>query len=171
MAVMQDDIGVIADMRLQRHRDDAAKLDKTAYAVANPVEAGLARPKVKQADFIGKAAYLKMREEEPAATLCTLTVDDNSSSSGEPRYMLGSEPVLTTGGEAIIDRKGRRSYVTSAGSGPSVGKHLLLSYLPPDYARVGTKLLVEYLGEQYPVSVAVAGSTPLFDPNNERMKG
>ena len=140
-------------------------------AETNPVEAGLARSKVKQADFIGKAAYLKAREEEPAAILCTLTVDDNTASSGEPRYMLGNEPILTLAGAPIIDRKGRRSYVTSAGTGPSVGKHLLLSYLPPEQAQVGTKLLVEYLGEQYPVSVAVAGSQPLFDPENERMKG
>jgi len=136
----------------------------------NPVEAGLARPKVKKADFIGKEAYLKARDEDLAATLCTLTVDDPTSSSGEPRYMLGNEPILTLDGEPIIDRKGRRSYATSAGSGPSVGKHILLSYLPPEHAQVGTKLLVEYLGEQYPVTVAVVGSTPLFDPDNERMK-
>ena len=31
----------------------------------NPVEAGLARPKVKSADFIGKAAYLAAREAGP----------------------------------------------------------------------------------------------------------
>jgi len=136
----------------------------------NPVEAGLARRKVKSHDFIGKEAYLKVREEEPAATLCTLTVDDPTSSTGEPRTMLGNEPILTTEGEPIIDRVGRRSYVTSAGSGPSVGKHILFSYLPPEYAQEGTKLRVEYLGEQYPVTVAVAGSRPLFDPENERMK-
>jgi glycine cleavage system aminomethyltransferase T len=84
--------------------------------------------------------------------------------------MLGNEPILTTDGEPIIDRDGRRSFVTSAGSGPSVGKHILFAYLPPEYATEGTKLLVEYLGEQYPVSVAVVGSTPLFDPDNERMR-
>ena len=33
----------------------------------------------------------------------------------------------------------------------------------------GTKLVVEYLGEHYPVTVAVAGATPLFDPKNERI--
>jgi hypothetical protein len=32
-------------------------------------------------------------------------------------------------------------------------------------------LVVEYMNEQYPVKVAVAGSRPLFDPDNERMKG
>jgi glycine cleavage system aminomethyltransferase T len=61
--------------------------------------------------------------------------------------------------------------VTSAGSGPSVGKHLLMSYLPLEYAVVGTELLVEYMGERYPVTVAVAGATPLFDPENARIRG
>ena len=60
--------------------------------------------------------------------------------------------------------------MTSAGSGPSVGKHLLMTYLPPEQAVVGTKLLVEYFGERYPVSVAVAGATPLFDPDNARIR-
>ncbi len=136
----------------------------------NPVEAGLARPKVKRHDFIGKAAYLQARAEPPAAHLCTLTVEDHTSSSGVRRCMLGREPILTSDGDAIVDSKGRRSYVTSAGAGPSVGKHLLLAYLPPGYARVGTYLTVEYMAERYPVTVAVVGSTPFFDPYNARMK-
>jgi glycine cleavage system aminomethyltransferase T len=45
-----------------------------------------------------------------------------------------------------------------------------MAYLPPEYARAGTQLTVEYFGEHYPVTVAVVGSTPLFDPSNERMK-
>jgi glycine cleavage system aminomethyltransferase T/glycine/D-amino acid oxidase-like deaminating enzyme len=134
------------------------------------VEAGLARPAVKPQPFIGKEAYLRQRAEPPAAVLCTLTVDSHVSSSGVPRYMLGREPILTPEGAPLVDRKGRRSYVTSAGAGPSVGKHLLLGYLPPDYARPGTRLAVEYFGDRYPVTVAVAGSTPLFDPENTRMK-
>ena len=82
----------------------------------------------------------------------------------------GSSTVLTPDGAPLVDAKGRRSYVTSAGSGPSVGKHLLMSYLPPEYAKEGTKLAVEYFGERYPVTVAVAGSTPLFDPENARIR-
>jgi glycine cleavage system aminomethyltransferase T len=61
--------------------------------------------------------------------------------------------------------------VTSAGAGPSVGKFLLLAYLPPQHAVVGTDLLVRYMNEEYPVRVAVAGSQPLFDPDDARMKG
>jgi glycine cleavage system aminomethyltransferase T len=134
------------------------------------VEAGMARPSVKDADFIGKEAYLRRRAEPPVAILCTLTVDDPTSSTGVKRYMLGREPILTTDGRRIVDAKGRGSYVTSAGSGPSVGKHLLMAYLPPEHAVVGTKLLVEYFGERYPVTVAVAGATPLFDPENARIR-
>jgi glycine cleavage system aminomethyltransferase T/glycine/D-amino acid oxidase-like deaminating enzyme len=136
----------------------------------NLVEAGMARPSLKDADFVGREAYLKQREDDPAAILCTLTLDDPTSKSGVKRYMLGREPILSKEGRPLVDRHGRRSYVTSAGSGPSVGKHLLMSYLPPEFAKVGTSLLVEYLGEQYPVMVAVAGSTPLFDPDNARIR-
>ena len=134
------------------------------------VEAGMARPSVKDADFVGREAYLRRRAEEPAAILCTLTLDDPMSASGEKRYMLGREPILTPDGEPIVDARGRRSYVTSAGSGPSVGRHLLMAYLPPALATEGSKLAVEYFGERYPVTVAVAGSTPLFDPENTRIR-
>jgi glycine cleavage system aminomethyltransferase T len=85
--------------------------------------------------------------------------------------MLGHEPILTRDGEPLVDRKGRRSYVTSAGSGPSVGKHILLAYLTPEHAVEGEQLLVEYMGEHYPVTVAIAGNAALFDPENARVRG
>ncbi len=136
----------------------------------NLVETGLARPLVKPQDFIGKDAYLKQRAEPAAAILSTLTVDDNISRSGFKRYMQGREPVLGRDGQRLVDRHGRGSYVTSAGSGPSVGKTILMSFLPPEQAKVGNKLCVEYFGDQYPVTVAVAGPTPLFDPQNTRVR-
>jgi glycine cleavage system aminomethyltransferase T/glycine/D-amino acid oxidase-like deaminating enzyme len=136
----------------------------------NLVEAGMARPTVKPQDFVGKAAYLAQREQPPAAVLCTLAVDDHTSASGEARYPMGGEPILGADGAVLTDSSGRTSYVTSAGSGPSVGKHLLLAYLPADQAKDGNKFAVEYLGEQYPVTVVVAGSTPLFDPANDRIR-
>src|SRR6476469_6269725 len=135
----------------------------------NVCEAGMAGPKVKEEDFVGKQAHLRHRDQEPAAIMCTLTVDDHTSASGVKRYMLGREPIQTRDGQPLTDSRGRRSYVTSAGAGPSVGKHLLMAYLPPEQAQVGTELAVEYLNERYPVTVAVAGSTPIFDPENERL--
>ena len=134
------------------------------------VEAGMTRPRVKAQPFVGKDAYLAQRAEPPAAVLCTLTVDDHRPDGGEARYMLGGEPVLSAAGERLVDAKGRPSYVTSAGSGPSAGKHLLLAYLPPAEAVEGNRLQVECFGTAYPVTVAVAGSAPLFDPDNARVR-
>ena len=131
----------------------------------DPVEAGLALPKVKSPDFIGKAAYLQAREREPVATLCTLALAPEVQ-----RFMTGNEPVLTRDEEPIVDGAGRRSYVTSAGPGPSLGRYLLLAYLPPAHAVVGEELQVEYLGERYPVTVLTVGRTAPFDPDLARVK-
>ena len=134
------------------------------------VEAGMAWGKVKDQEFVGKEAHVRHRSEIPAASMCTLTVDDHTSGSGVKRYMMGGEPILTADGEPIADAKGRRSYVTSAGSGPSIGKYILMGYLPPEHATVGNQLRVQYMGEQYPVTVATNDSTPVFDPDNERVR-
>jgi len=134
----------------------------------DPVEAGMTRPRVKAEPFIGKDAYLAARAAAPAAVLCTLAVDSHASADGSHRYMLGGEPILTLDGARLVDALGRPSCVTSAGSGPSVGKHLLMAYLPAELAALGTPLLVEYLGEQYPVTVASQGA--VFDPSGSRMR-
>jgi glycine cleavage system aminomethyltransferase T len=134
----------------------------------DPVEAGMTRPRVKPEPFVGKEAYLAARVATPAAVLCTLTVDSHASADGTPRYMLGGEPVLTLDGARLVDAYGRPSVVTSAGSGPSVGKHLLMAYLPAELSAVGTPLLVEYMGEQYPVTVA--SQAAVFDPSGARMR-
>jgi glycine cleavage system aminomethyltransferase T len=134
------------------------------------IEAGMARPKVKAADFVGREAYLKQRVEDPGSVLCTLTVDDHTSRSGVKRYMLGGEPILAKDGSELVDDHGHHPYVTSAGSAPSIGKHVLLAFLPPQEARVGNQLTVSYMEELYPVTVGSADSTPLFDPDNERIK-
>jgi glycine cleavage system aminomethyltransferase T/glycine/D-amino acid oxidase-like deaminating enzyme len=136
----------------------------------NVVEAGMAWGKVKDQDFIGKESHVRHREEPQAVTMCTLTVDDHTSASGVKRYMLGGEPILTGDGEPIADAHGRRSYVTSAGAGPSIGKHILMTYLPEEHAVVGAKLQVQYMGERYPVTVATNDSTPVFDAENARVR-
>ncbi len=102
--------------------------------------------------------------------MCTLTLENATSASGIARFPQGNEPILGTDGERILDRKGRPSYVTSAGAGPSLGKYLLMAYLPPEHAVDGTDLRVMYMNELYPVRVARVGSQPLFDPDDARMK-
>jgi glycine cleavage system aminomethyltransferase T len=135
------------------------------------IEAGMARPKVKAADFVGKEKYLAQREAQPAAVMCTLTVDDHTSASGVKRYMLGGEPILTRDGGALTDGHGHHPYVTTAGSAPSLGKHILMAYLPPENAKVGEQLAVSYMEELYPVTVGSVDSTSLFDPENARIRG
>jgi glycine cleavage system aminomethyltransferase T/glycine/D-amino acid oxidase-like deaminating enzyme len=134
------------------------------------VEADMAWGKVKDQDFVGKEAHVGQRESEPAALMCTLTVDDHTSASGVARYMLGREPIVTRDGEPLVDAKGRRSFVTTAGSAPSVGKYVLMAYLPPEHAVEGRELAVEYMNERFPVTVAVAGSRSIFDPDNTRIR-
>ncbi len=136
----------------------------------DPVEADMAWGAVKEQDFVGKEAHLGQRESDPVARLCTLTIDDHTSRSGLKRYPMGHEPVTTRDGAPLEDAKGRRSYVTSAGAAPSVGRHVVMAYLPPEHATVGEELAVEYMLELYPATVAVVGSTPIFDPENARIR-
>jgi glycine cleavage system aminomethyltransferase T/glycine/D-amino acid oxidase-like deaminating enzyme len=153
--------------RLEKgYRAYGAELD----AERTIVEAGMQRPKVKAAEFIGRDAYLAQREAAPAAVLCTMTVDDHTSSAGTKRYMLGGEPILTRDGGTLTDGHGHHPYVTSAGSAPSLGKHVLLAYLPPEEATIGNELAVSYMEELYPVTVESVDATPLLDPGNERIR-
>ncbi len=74
------------------------------------IEAGMARPKVKTADFVGRDAYVAQREAPPKAVLCTMTVDNHVSTSGLRRYMLGGEPILAAERRGL-DRRARPSPV------------------------------------------------------------
>ena len=136
----------------------------------DPLEAGLARPRVKAADFIGKEAYLRAREQgEPEVLMCTLTVEDATDSRGRTRWLQGgNEPILTLDGATIHDSHGRVSRVTTAGYGPSVGKQILMAYLPRALAEPGTDLRVMYMNETFPVKVVGTGGP--FDPDDTRLK-
>ena len=138
----------------------------------NPVEAGLARPKVKSADFIGKEAYLAAREAEPAAILCTLTVEDHVAPSDgiealHDRQRADPHAVRRAHrrpqGPAVLRHVGRRRavrrQVPAAGLPPAAST--------PSSARTSRSCTWT---SGSPVRVAVAGSTPLFDPDDARMK-
>lgn len=134
----------------------------------NLLEADLARPKVKDADFRGKARHLeyKARPHQPAM-LCTLVLTDTTDSSGTARYPVGIMPVVDPEtGETLVDSLGRRSYTTSVAFGPTIGKNIALAYLPHEYAQEGRKLAVEYFTERFPAEVAAVGYKPLYDPEN-----
>ena len=136
----------------------------------NPLEAGLARPKVKSADFIGKEAYLAAREAgDPEVLMVTMTVDDQTDSQGRTRWMQGgNEPICDLDGNTLMDSHGRVSRVTTAGYGPSVGKMVLMGYVPRELAVPGTKLQTMYMNEFFPVTVV--GTDGPFDPEDSRLK-
>jgi glycine cleavage system aminomethyltransferase T/glycine/D-amino acid oxidase-like deaminating enzyme len=134
----------------------------------NLLEADLARPKVKEADFRGKARHLehRARNHQPAM-LCTLVLTENVDSKGVARYPVGTLPVLDPEtGETLVDELGRRSFTTSIVYGPTIGKNIALAYLPRSHCQTGRKLAVEYFGELYPVKVEGVGYKPLYDPEN-----
>ncbi len=134
----------------------------------NLIEAALARPKVKEADFRGKAKHVEYRERDhQPAMLCTLVMTDNVDANGVARYPVGNLPVMDPDtGKTLIDELGRRSYTTSIAFGPSIGKNIALAYLPWDYCQEGRKLTISYFDEIYPVEVVGIGYKPLYDPEN-----
>lgn len=138
----------------------------------NLYEAGLARPKVKAADFHGKAAYVAQRERDrQPAYLCTMTMMDNVDANGVARYPVGQWPILDPEtGEVLVDEIGRRSYITSIAYGPSIGKNIALGYLPRSHTQEGQELSMEYFHESYPIRVEAVGYRPLYDPDNSRPK-
>ena len=142
----------------------------------NAYEAAVHRPKVKKADFVGKAAYLAERAKEPAALLCTMTLDTLAPGGGPTRYPVGISPILDPKNlETLVDSKGRRSYTTSTSYCPSLGKHAVMGYLPRDRAKVGEKLVLEYFDEggdgHYPMTIEIVGRGSLYDSKSERVRG
>ncbi|WP_185984992.1 GcvT family protein [Aureimonas mangrovi] len=131
-------------------------------------EASLARPKVKEADFRGKAKHVEYRARpHQPAMLCTLAMTQNVDSKGVARYPVGILPVMDPKtGETLVDELGRRSFTTSIAYGPSVGKNIALAYLPHGHAEIGKVFEVEYFDERYPVEVAAVGMNALYDPEN-----
>jgi sarcosine dehydrogenase len=134
----------------------------------NLIEADLARPKVKESDFRGKAKHLeyKARANQPAM-LCTLVMTNNVDKKGVARYPVGSMPIIDPAtGKTLVDELGRISYTTSVAYGPTIGKNIALGYLPWAYCQPGRKLQVIYFNETFPVEVASVGYKPLYDPEN-----
>ena len=141
----------------------------------NACESAVERPKVKPADFHGKAAHLQHREEEPSAILCTMTLDTLSVDGNPTRYPVGISPILDSEtGLVPIDSKGRRSYSTSMSYCPSIEKHVVMGYLPKDIAHKGKALSLEYFNENgdgiYPMTVQIVGKGSLYDPTNSRVR-
>ena len=128
----------------------------------NLLEADLARPKVKEADFRGKAKHeeYRARKNQPAM-LCTLVMTDNRRFQGRGalsrRHHAGDGP----------GRPARRWSMNSAAA-PSpprspTGRRSARTSRSPicrgPIARKAASFRVEYFGETYPVEVAASATS------------
>ena len=121
----------------------------------SPFDAGLSRfVKLDKADFVGRDAALRLKQQEPAYTLTAMEVEAVGADAW------GGEPILRDG-EYV-------GYVSSAAFGHCAGKSLALAYLKGDAAGAGEGLSIELIGETRPVRVL---SEPAVDPEGERMRG
>ena len=133
------------------------------------VEAGMQRPKVKAADFVGREAYLAAAGRAPrpcSARWPSTTTPRRPAQALHARRRADPHPR-----RRHADRRPRPPpYVTTAGSAPSLGKHVLLAYLPPEEAVIGNELAVSYMEELYPVTVGSVDATAAVRPGNERIR-
>jgi dimethylglycine dehydrogenase len=121
----------------------------------SPFDAGLDRfVKLDKADFVGRDAALRLKQQEPAYRLTAMAVD------AEDADAWGGEPILRDG-EYV-------GYVSSAAFGHCAGMSLALGYLRHDVAREPGELSVELVGETRGVRVL---AEPAVDPKGDRMRG
>ena len=94
---------------------------------------------------------------------------EDTDRDGVRRFPVGEWPILAPdSGEVLVDRLGRRSTTTSIVFGPSLGKNIILGYIPAELAKTGTELVMEYFTEHYPIRIEAVGYQPLLDPENLR---
>ena len=141
--------------RLEKaYRAFGAELDQD-YDV---VEADMAWWKVKDEDFVGKAAHVAARGREPAATLCTLTLDDTPEARTRSA---ASRSCARTARRSRTRRAAARTSPPPAWGRRSASTSSCRTSRPATHGR---KLYVEYMEELYPVTVDVVGSRAPFDP-------
>ncbi len=121
-----------------------------------PLETGLDRFVAydKRNDFIGKAAVLAEKEQGVSRKLCTFEVDARDADA------VAWEPIWHDGDVV--------GYVTSGGYSHYAQKSIAFGFLPLELIEEGRHVEIEILGEMIP---ALLYSRPLFDPDNEYLRG
>ncbi len=112
----------------------------------NPLEAGLGWVvKLDKADFLGKAALVKVK------------------AAGTERKLVGFEVTgrgIARHGYALLDKAGNTVGTCTSGSpGPTVGKNIGLGYLPAAMSAIGTEFVVDCRGRK---TDAVVTKTPFY---------
>ncbi len=119
----------------------------------NPYEAGLGFcVKLHKANFVGKEALTKIKQNGIPRKLATITLEKNMG-------LYGGEPIYHNG--ALLGR------LRSGGYGYTVGKSIGYVYLPIEIAVIGTPLEIEIFGERFPARV---DADVLYDAKGERIR-
>lgn len=119
-----------------------------------PFEAGLGFTVDMDTDFVGKETLERALEEGIDQEISCITMDDDD--------------VLPEIGEAVLANGDMIGEVNRNAYGYFVQENILNAYLPNEYAEAGTNVEVEADGERYPATVR---EEPLFDPDDERLRG
>jgi dimethylglycine dehydrogenase len=121
-----------------------------------PLETGLERfiDYDKPVDFIGKQAVLAQREAGASRKLCTFEVEAKEAD------VVAWEPIWHAG-EVV-------GYVTSGGYSHHAQKSIAFGFLPIELVAEDLQVEIEILGEMIPARLY---SVPLFDPQNEYLRG
>jgi len=120
-----------------------------------PQEVGLERLiKLDKPEFLGREAYLKIKDNEPREKLVVLEVETTTADAS------GGEPVFAVDGTPV----GR---VSSGAYGHSVGKSIALAFVRTDHCDAGTELDVAILGTPHRARLV---AEPPFDPQGLRLR-
>jgi glycine cleavage system aminomethyltransferase T len=118
-----------------------------------PFEAGLGFTVDMETEFIGKATLVQALDEGIDQQITCITMDDD---------------VLPEIGDAVYVGSEQLGEVNRNAYAYSVGENVANAYLPVDFAEPGTTVEIGVDGERYPATVR---EEPLFDPEDDRMRG
>ena len=140
-------------LRLEKNYGSWAREYRPVYL---PLECGLDRfvRLNKNADFIGKSALASDTGSNNQMRLCTFVIDAKNADA------IGDEPIFFNG-----EAKG---WVTSGGYAHGSGVSVAMGYVPLEIADEGTGWEVEIIGNR---CKATPQTSPLFDPENSKMRG
>ncbi|MBY8978175.1 GcvT family protein [Rhodobacteraceae bacterium NNCM2] len=140
-------------MRLEKNFGGWAREFRPLYG---PVEAGLDRFVAygKEADFIGKQAAIRERDEGGTWRLKVFTVEAKDAD------VIGDEPI-SLNGEVV-------GWVTSGGFAHGSNVSMASGYVPKEHSQKDGPWQIELLGEMLDAKIQHA---PIWDANAERMRG
>ena len=144
------------------HAMDSLRLEKAfrhfghdITAEDHVVDAGLSfAVKTDKADFIGRDAVLRRKEEGPKARLLQFKLKD-------PEPLLYHNEAVLRDGEVV-------GYLSSGNYGHHLGAAMGLGYVPAMKGVLEPKYEIEIAGKLYEAEVSLK---PMYDPKSERMRG